>query len=70
MAAPEAGHDCGLAVERAGLDVDAFNAFIVRAGENQMVVAGQDDVDPFDSRELEGGVFSARTLIGGDARMG
>jgi hypothetical protein len=70
-AAPETGHDGGLAAEGAGGDVGAFDAFIILgAGEDQVLVAGDDDVDALDGCQLQRGVFSAGNLIGGDAGMG
>ena len=71
MAAPEAGHDGGLAVQGARFIVDALDIDIVGAGEYQMVVACEHDVDAIDGGELERGVFGARdVLTTGNAGMG
>jgi hypothetical protein len=40
------GHDGGLAHDRAGLGIDAGGLGIVGAGEDAVMVAGQDHVDP------------------------
>src|SRR5690606_23326793 len=63
MRTPEAGHYGRLAVERAGCSVDALDAFIVGARENQVVMAGQHNVDAVNGSELQRGVLHARNMF-------
>ena len=71
MAAPEAGHDGGLAVQRAGLHVDAGNVVeFLAAREGEMLVAGEDHVDAVDLGEMQRRVLlAALALAAGDAGM-
>ena len=59
MAAPEAGHDGGHAVQRALGDVDAVDAGEIRARQQQMLVAEKHRVDAADRRQRQGGVLFA-----------
>jgi hypothetical protein len=66
--APEPGHDRRLAIERAGREVGAGDTLEVLAvGEDEMLMAGEDDVDALDRCKLERGILGAGRLIGGDA---
>ncbi len=71
MAAPESRHDRGLSVERAGLRIDARNVVeFLAAREGEMLVPGEDHVDPVDLREVQGRVLlAALSFAARDARM-
>ncbi len=71
MAAPEARHDGGLAVEGALLHVDAGNAGeFLAAREGEVLMAGQDDVDAVHPRQVKGRVLlAALALAARDAGM-
>ena len=64
MAAPEARHDGRLAVQRAGLHVDARNVGeFLAAREDEMLVAGEDHVDAVDLGEMQRRVLLAALAI-------
>ena len=70
MRAPEAAHDGRLAGQRAVLGVDAFELLeILLAGEDQMLVAGEDRVDAVDAGDEERGVLHHVALLHVDAGM-
>ena len=63
MRAPEARHDGRLAQQRALDRIDPrYFLEILRAGKDEMLVAGEDRVDAFDAGEIERGVFHALAL--------
>jgi len=63
MRAPEAGHDGGLAEQRAFHGVSARHVFeILRTGEDEMLVSGEERVNALDAGEIERGVFHSFAL--------
>ena len=70
MRAPEAAHDGRLALQRAVAGVDAFEFLeILLAGEDQMLVAGEDRIDAVDAGDEERGVLHHVGLLDVDAGM-
>lgn len=63
MAAPEAGHDSGLAVDRSALCVHAFKTDKILAGQQQVLMAEEQRIDA-----VELGEVLSRVLLPGGAR--
>ena len=60
VAAPESGHDRGLAVERSALSVGAGHADKVLAGKQQMLVTEEEGVDAVEAGKVLPGILLAR----------
>ena len=65
MAAPEAGHDRGHAVQGAGRHVDAFQPAEFLGREDTVSVAEQDGVDAVDLAQEEAGILLHAAAAGG-----
>ncbi len=70
MAAPEAAHGGGLAVDRARAHIHAGIVRIAARGEDEVAVPGHDGVDPVNGGEGDGSVLHHVFFFGGpNARM-